>query len=160
MDLYLSFPGSFFSLSFQFWSCKLILRSCSIIPSRCLLAYHFFSVAFYAIWIMFTHARTILSSSPNSHSNGSAKPHSTIPRFNQYPALLVKSARVVSQFISEYLQLSFSEFFVSSSGQLVWCSVHYCGRKYVRRRLRIGLRINWASLSRLFSRSCYYLLLW
>ena len=114
-------------------------RSCSIIPSRCLLAYHFFSVAFYSIWIMFTHPRTI-PSSPNGHSNGNAKPHSTKPQFSQYPALLKKSIRVVGLSISEYYP--FSEIFVSSSGQLVWCSVLYYGRKYVRLQLRIGQRIN------------------
>lgn len=64
-----------------------------IAPSPSLLAYHFFSVAFYAIWIMFTHARTI-PSSPNGLSNRNAKPHATIPRFHQYPALLIKSVRV------------------------------------------------------------------
>ncbi|KAF8810490.1 squalene epoxidase [Phlegmacium glaucopus] len=64
-----------------------------IAPSPGLLAYHFFSVAFYAIWVMFTHARTI-PPPQTSHSNGSAKPHSTIPRFNQYPALFIKSVRV------------------------------------------------------------------
>ena len=103
MVLYLSSPGSFFLTIILVLILKVDSRSYSIIPSRCLLAYHFFSVAFYSIWVMFTHTRTI-PSSPNGHSNGNAKPHSTKPQFNQYPALLLKSVRVVRLSISEYLQ--------------------------------------------------------
>ena len=62
-----------------------------IAPSPSLLAYHFFSVAFYAIWVMFTHARTI----PSLQNGSAAKPRSTVPRFDQYPSLAIKSVRVV-----------------------------------------------------------------
>ena len=80
--------------------------SYSIAPSPSLLAYHFFSVAFYSIWIMFTHPR-ITPSSENGHSNGSAKSYSTIPRFYQYPALLIKSVRVVRRsYLPIYLNIS------------------------------------------------------
>jgi len=65
-----------------------------IAPSPTLLAYHFFSVAFYSIWVMFTQGQ-IIPSIQNGYSNGSVKLHSTIPRFDQYPALLIKSIRVL-----------------------------------------------------------------
>ncbi|KAF8159204.1 squalene epoxidase [Crassisporium funariophilum] len=68
-----------------------------IAPSPALLAYHFFYVAFYAIWVMFTHPR-IISSSPsassNGHSNGAVKPVYASPRFYEYPALVLKGIRV------------------------------------------------------------------
>ena len=105
MDLYLSSLGSFFC--YHSSSDPVKRRPCSIAPSRSLLAYHFFSVAFYAIWIMFAYTRTI-HSSQNGHSNGNPKSHSTTPHFNQYPALLIKSVRVVRQFhLTEYLSIFF-----------------------------------------------------
>ena len=58
---------------------------------------------------MFTHVRTT-PSSQNGHSNGNAKPHSTTPRFDQYPALLIKSVRVVSRHV--FFERPFSESFV------------------------------------------------
>ena len=89
----------FFWLSLLVWFCKKLIHSCpcSIAPSPCFLIYHFFSVAFYAIWIMFTDDRTIPSSQNGSrcYSNGNANPRSTTPRFDEYPALLIKSVRVV-----------------------------------------------------------------
>jgi len=64
-------------------------------PSPSLLAYHFFSMALYFIWIMFTHSPTITSSLQNNYFNDSARPHSSMPRFDEYPALLTKSLRVL-----------------------------------------------------------------
>lgn len=58
-----------------------------IAPSVLLLAYHFFAVAFYSIWVMFTHPRVI--------SQPGEKPVYAIPSLDQYPFLLVKSVQVV-----------------------------------------------------------------
>ncbi|KDR80986.1 hypothetical protein GALMADRAFT_241584 [Galerina marginata CBS 339.88] len=68
-----------------------------IAESPALLAYHFFSVAFYSIWVMFTHPSPIphppSSHKGNGHMNG-VKPVYSTPSLHQYPALLVKSVRV------------------------------------------------------------------
>lgn len=55
-----------------------------------LLAYHFFSVAFYSIRIMFTHPQLVEASS----KNGGQPNYSVVPLY-QYPALSVKALRVV-----------------------------------------------------------------
>jgi len=55
--------------------------------SPLLLAAHFFAVAFYAIWVMFTHPHPIYSPS-------SKKPTYVTPTIDQYPSLLLKSIRV------------------------------------------------------------------
>ncbi|KAH9479128.1 Squalene monooxygenase [Psilocybe cubensis] len=75
-------------------------------PSPALLAYHFFSVAFYAIWVMFTHPVEVPTQSPpksisngnghasgNGHANG-VKPVLKRPSIIQYPALCIKSILV------------------------------------------------------------------
>ncbi|KAF9445856.1 SE-domain-containing protein [Macrolepiota fuliginosa MF-IS2] len=54
-----------------------------IAPSPLLLASHFFSVAFYSIWVMFMHPRLV--SAPNE------KPIYAVARPTEYPMLLVKS---------------------------------------------------------------------
>ncbi|PFH48637.1 hypothetical protein AMATHDRAFT_149420 [Amanita thiersii Skay4041] len=58
-----------------------------IIPSPLLLAYHFFSVAFYSIWVLFSHPR------PVPTLNGE-KPRSEMARFYNYPWLVIKSIRI------------------------------------------------------------------
>ncbi|KAH7911826.1 squalene epoxidase-domain-containing protein [Hygrophoropsis aurantiaca] len=82
-----------------------------IAPSTSLLAYHFFSVAFFAIWVLFTHPRVCSSSSydTNGHANGTnnGPAHVTTngnahdkkkimlaPRIHEYPGLCVKSIQV------------------------------------------------------------------
>ena len=62
---------------------------CRVIPDPVLLFSHFFSVAFYSLWVMFTHVRPI--SSP-----GSEKPEYAAPRLDEYPLLCLKAIRVVS----------------------------------------------------------------
>ncbi|KAG6827569.1 hypothetical protein H0H87_004427 [Tephrocybe sp. NHM501043] len=57
-----------------------------IIPSPLLLASHFFAVAFYSIWVMFTHPHPVPSSSRN--------PQLVVAPFYQYPALSIKALRV------------------------------------------------------------------
>ncbi|KAF8075287.1 squalene epoxidase-domain-containing protein [Lyophyllum atratum] len=58
-----------------------------IIPSPLLLANHFFSVAFYSIWVMFTHPQ------PTRPLDG-GKPVYTVARIYEYPALFLKALRV------------------------------------------------------------------
>jgi len=61
----------------------------SITPAPLLLAYHFFSVALYSIYILFT------SGVPTSPGQ---KPH--VPRIHEYPYTAYLAFRVVSLFIS------------------------------------------------------------
>ncbi|KIY63300.1 squalene monooxygenase [Cylindrobasidium torrendii FP15055 ss-10] len=56
-------------------------------PSPRLLFYHFFSVALYSIWVMFTHPR-LVQSSPGQ------KPQLKAPRVDEYPMLAFKALRV------------------------------------------------------------------
>ncbi|KAI0047410.1 squalene monooxygenase [Auriscalpium vulgare] len=60
-----------------------------ITPDPVLLFNHFFAVAFYSLWIMFTHPRDVWL--PNAD-----KPIRAVPRFDEYPGLVIKSFRVVS----------------------------------------------------------------
>ncbi|KAA1470077.1 squalene epoxidase [Dentipellis sp. KUC8613] len=64
-----------------------VLLLSAISPDPVVLFYHFFSVAFYSIWVMFTHARPIAS--PHSE-----KPVLARPGLDEYPFLLVKAIRV------------------------------------------------------------------
>ncbi|GAA5889877.1 hypothetical protein JCM6882_004350 [Rhodosporidiobolus microsporus] len=60
-------------------------------PSPLLLFYHFFRVAFYSIWCMFTCAPSSPSASASASSSSSKQGK---PGVAQYPALVVKSFRV------------------------------------------------------------------
>lgn len=62
--------------------------SIRIAPSPLLLASHFFAVAFYSIWVMFTHPSPV-------HSSNGDKPVYVVASIDQYPSLLIKSIRVV-----------------------------------------------------------------
>ncbi|KAJ6626889.1 squalene epoxidase [Mycena sp. CBHHK59/15] len=59
----------------------------ALAPSPALLTYHFFSVALYSIWVMFTHPHPV----PGPPTE---KPRYTVARFHQYPYLFYKSIRV------------------------------------------------------------------
>ncbi|KAF9235758.1 squalene epoxidase-domain-containing protein [Melanogaster broomeanus] len=59
-----------------------------IAPSPSLLAYHFFYVAFYSIWVMFVHPR------PISNPVNGEKPVLAAPPIWEYPYLALKSVRV------------------------------------------------------------------
>lgn len=60
-----------------------------ISAERFLLFLHFFAVAFYSIWIMFTHPRPV---------SMNEKVVMKRPGVEEYPFLLVKAVRVVSDF--------------------------------------------------------------
>ncbi|KAJ6519367.1 squalene epoxidase-domain-containing protein [Mycena sanguinolenta] len=59
----------------------------ALAPSPALLTYHFFSVALYAIWVLFTHPHLV-------PARLGEKPRYVVPGVEQYPFLLYKSARV------------------------------------------------------------------
>jgi hypothetical protein len=109
-----------------------------IAPSPALLAYHFFSVAFYAIYVMFTHPQRVspppsprLDANGNSRSNG-AKPVYEVPSIFQYPALFVKSLRVVSPRLVSHSLNYFTHLFIvkmCSFGRPASCSDPCCGRR-------------------------------
>jgi squalene monooxygenase len=61
----------------------------SIAPDPLLLAYHFFSVAFYSIWVMFAHP----APRPSESVEGE-KPVVRAASLEEYPALFVESFRV------------------------------------------------------------------
>ncbi|KAF8122509.1 squalene epoxidase-domain-containing protein [Boletus edulis] len=59
-----------------------------IAPSPALLFYHFYKVALYSIWVMFTHPR------PVNNPNGEVKSTLAVPPVWEYPYLLIKSVKV------------------------------------------------------------------
>lgn len=63
----------------------------SVSESPTLLFVHFFAVAFYSIWCMFTHARLVPSS-----TLGGGKMIMKRPGFEEYPLLAIRSVQVVS----------------------------------------------------------------
>ncbi|KAF9563554.1 squalene epoxidase [Agrocybe pediades] len=65
-----------------------------IAPSPSLLAYHFFSVAFYSIYILFTQPRQVPSTSETSNGNGHSKTVLAKPSVVEYPSLFLKAIRV------------------------------------------------------------------
>ena len=79
----------------------IIVLSHSISQRRFLLFYHFFAVAFYAIWVMFTHPRPVAA-----RKGGIEKQVMRRPGIEQYPFLLAKSVQVVSDTVTLRLRLS------------------------------------------------------
>ncbi|KAF8491937.1 squalene epoxidase-domain-containing protein [Gautieria morchelliformis] len=66
-----------------------------IIPSPILLARHFFAVALYAIWVLFTHPRVPTSIGPGFDDGHDNKPIAARrPGFDEYPALALRSVTV------------------------------------------------------------------
>ncbi|KAJ7582568.1 squalene epoxidase-domain-containing protein [Mycena floridula] len=73
-----------------------------IAPSPYLLFFHFFSVAFYSIWVMFTHPRPV-----QRHS--SDEPVIMTPSVFQYPMLFIKGIRVFATAVLVFGPLVWSE---------------------------------------------------
>ncbi len=61
----------------------------SIKASPRMLFLHFFAVAFYSIWAMFTHPRLVPGTYPDE------KPRYAVARLDEYPGLVIKSFAVV-----------------------------------------------------------------
>lgn len=66
-------------------------------PSRFLLFIHFFAVAFYSIWVMFTHPRIVRPDLDSFLAEDGEKPRFKFerPSVIEYPSLMAKSVRVV-----------------------------------------------------------------
>ncbi|KIK29911.1 hypothetical protein PISMIDRAFT_88296, partial [Pisolithus microcarpus 441] len=60
-----------------------------ISPSPSLLAYHFFAVTFYSIWVMFFHLRPVVNESDSD------KPLMVSPQLWEYPGLAVRGMKVL-----------------------------------------------------------------
>jgi hypothetical protein len=67
-----------------------------VIPSPVLLARHFFAVALYAIWTLFTHPR-VPRSLGTAFNQDTKMAEARRPRIDEYPALMVRSVVVVSE---------------------------------------------------------------
>jgi hypothetical protein len=106
----------------------------SIAPSPVLLASHFFAVAFYSIWVMFTHPSPRHSLKHPITSCNDEKPIYTVARLDQYPQLLVKSIRVVR--LLHQLPEVFPDV-VCSSGRRVSFLAPLCGQRFDGGRPRI-----------------------
>ncbi|KAG6841506.1 hypothetical protein C0991_010120 [Blastosporella zonata] len=74
-----------------------------ILPSPMVLASHFFAVAFYSIWVMFTHPQSASSSSKKGDQPQQAAP------FHQYPSLFLKALRVFWTAVVVFSPLLWSE---------------------------------------------------
>ena len=64
-----------------------MLSPCRISPDPFLLFRHFFAVAFYSIWVMFTHPQPVVGDGE--------KVAYVVPGWEAYPYLLLKSLSVV-----------------------------------------------------------------
>ncbi|KAF5345161.1 hypothetical protein D9758_009649 [Tetrapyrgos nigripes] len=74
----------------------------AIIQSPAILFYHFFSVAFYSIWVMFTHPR-LVKRRPDE------KPRLVTPGIVDYPGLMLKSLLVFWTAIIVFVPLMWTE---------------------------------------------------
>ena len=84
----------------------------SIIPSPVLLTRHFFAVALYSIWALFTHPRPRpVYRSPSSEPENKLESLPRAPGFDEYPALAARSVAVVRRLI--YSLFALPRLFVS-----------------------------------------------
>ncbi|KAJ7742680.1 squalene epoxidase-domain-containing protein [Mycena maculata] len=72
-----------------------------VVPSPVLLARHFFAVALYSIWVLFTHTRAV----PGLHG----KPRYVAPSVNEYPVLFRRSIKILQTASRVFLPLVWSE---------------------------------------------------
>ena len=90
-----------------------LTRPVSIAASPTLLAYHFFSVALYSIWVLFTHPRPVLTS-PGE------KPVLRVARVHEYPGLIIQSIRTVRTPSHASHMITLSIFSVLESLCCIW----------------------------------------
>ena len=85
-------------------------------PDPVLLFNHFFSVALYAIWVLFTHPRRV-------HVSDDEKPRLTRPTLVEYPALCVTAVRAVSTLLSIFVPLLTRVYRVVLDGDRGICAI-------------------------------------
>lgn len=96
-----------------------------IAPDPMLLAYHFFYVAFYSIWVMFIHPAPI-----STEDEDDEKPVYARPSIIQYPALSIKAVRVVSRPLIQAFKFWFlpnKQFWTACVvfGPLLWTEIRW-----------------------------------
>ena len=67
------------------------IQASRISPRFFTLFRHFFTVAFYSIWILFTHPRLV-----PSRVDANGKPLYAVPGIDEYPTLFIMSIQTVS----------------------------------------------------------------
>ncbi|KAJ7240481.1 squalene epoxidase-domain-containing protein [Mycena rebaudengoi] len=72
-----------------------------IAPSPVLLARHFFAIAFYSIWVMFTH--------PSATLGLNGKPRYVAPSPSEYPQLLLRSIKILRTASAVFFPLAWAE---------------------------------------------------
>lgn len=147
MALYPFSLGQLFSYHVTSSILKVCIRR--IAASPMLLAYHFFSVAFYSIYVMFVYPSIPPpSQSLNGQANGNGhsvdvSPVYRRPSLLKYPALLIKGVRVVCLSSVSFAFHDLDFLYVHSSGQRVSSSALYYGQNSAGGRLQTqGNEIN------------------
>lgn len=108
----------------------------SLAPRPLLLAYHFFSVAFYSVYCLFTSPRLsdqrFSDDEDDDSSVALSKPRMQPPSIDEYPALTLRSIAAVSSGISALVHPMglLTSLFGFRSIQLQLCSCRWSGRRF------------------------------